>query len=204
MSRFQRAMQALALTCLVVSGLAATAGTAFADSYADTIAAFKEAGASARFFNSSYAYAVFPTIGKGGFFLGGAHGMGRVYEQGRYVGHTAMTQVSFGFQLGGQAYSEIIFFETAQDLARFESGKFALGAQVSAVAITAGASASASTAGTGAGASGGRNNAMTVGRYQDGIAVFTIARGGLMYEASVAGQKFSYQAASSGTRSASR
>lgn len=119
---------------------------------------------------------------------------GRVYEQGRFVGRTTTTQVSFGFQLGGQAYSEIIFFQTREDLARFESGKFALGAQISAVAITAGASASASTAGSGAGASGGKKDAMTFGRYQDGIAVFTIAKGGLMYEAAVAGQKFSYKA----------
>lgn len=187
-------MKALVCICLVASGLASPAGAVFADSYADTITLFKQAGASAGFFPSSYGYAVFPTIGKGGFFIGGAHGKGRVYEQGRYVGHAKMTQISLGFQLGGQAYSEIIFFKTRQDLARFESGKFALGAQVSAVAITAGASASASTAGTGAGASGGKKDAMTFGRYQNGLAVFTIAKGGLMYEAAVAGQKFSYEA----------
>jgi lipid-binding SYLF domain-containing protein len=194
MTRFEPAMKALALICLVVSGLVLPSGPAFADSYADTISTFKQAGASARFFASSYGYAVFPTIGKGGFIVGGARGKGRVYEHGRYVGDTTMTQISVGFQLGGQAYSEIIFFQTRQDLARFESGKFALGAQASAVAITAGASASASTAGTSASASGTKNNATTAGRYQDGLAVFTIAKGGLMYEAAVAGQKFSYEA----------
>lgn len=194
MKRLERVMKALICVCFVVSGLASPAGAAFADSYADTIALFKQAGASARFFSSSYGYAVFPTIGKAGFFVGGARGKGRVYEQGRFVGRATMTQVSLGFQLGGQAYSEIIFFETRQDLARFESGKYALGAEVSAVAITAGASASASTAGTGASASGGKKDAKTFGRYQDGIAVFTIAKGGLMYEAAVAGQKFSYEA----------
>lgn len=194
MNLFKRAMKALTCMSLVVSALALPAGTALADSYADTVALFKQAGASAGFFSSSHAYAVFPTIGKAGFFIGGAHGKGRVFEQGRFVGRTKMTQVSLGFQLGGQVYSEIIFFQTQQDLARFESGKFALGAQVSAVAITAGASASASTVGTGASASGGMKDAKTFGRYQGGIAVFTIAKGGLMYEASVAGQKFSYEA----------
>jgi lipid-binding SYLF domain-containing protein len=194
MTRFERTMKSLAWICLVVMGLVSPAGAALADSYAHTISLFKQAGVSAQFFKSSYGYAVFPTIGKAGFFVGGAHGKGRVYEQGRLVGDTTTTQVSFGFQLGGQAYSEIIFFETRQDLTRFESGKFALGAQVSAVAITAGASASASTAGTGASLSGTEKNARALGHYQDGIAVFTIAKGGLMYEAAVAGQKFSYEA----------
>jgi lipid-binding SYLF domain-containing protein len=194
MNRLQGAAKVLACMCLLVSGLALAAGSALADSYADTIGLFKEAGASAGFFKASYAYAAFPTIGKGGFLIGGARGKGRVYARGRYIGDTTVTQISFGFQLGGQAYSEIIFFESPEDLTRFESGKFALGAQASAVAITAAASASASTAGTSGSASGTDRNAITIGRYQDGIAVFTIAKGGLMYEAAVAGQKFSYKA----------
>lgn len=194
MKPLKRTTQAIAWTCVVVSGLAFLAGSAIADDYTDTIALFKHAGASARFFKESYAYAVFPTIGKGGFVVGGARGKGRVYERGRYIGDTTMTQVSVGFQLGGQAYSEIVFLQTREDFARFESGNFALGAQASAIAITAGASASASTASTGASMSGTEKNAMTAGGYQDGIAVFTIAKGGLMYEAAVAGQKFSYHA----------
>jgi lipid-binding SYLF domain-containing protein len=117
-----------------------------------------------------------------------------VYKRGRFVGETTVTQLSVGFQAGAQAYSEIIFFQTPLDLARFESGKFALGAQASAVAVTAGASASASTAGSSAGMSGTERNATTIGHYQDGIAVFTVAKGGLMYEATVAGQKFTYHA----------
>lgn len=189
----QRTPRAVGWMSLMLAGLALCAGTAFADSYSDTIALFKAAGASAGFFRSSYAYAVFPTIGKGGFIVGGAHGKGRVYRHGRLIGDTTMTQLSVGFQAGGQAYSEIIFFQTALDFARFQSGKFALGAQASAVAITASASASASTAGSSAGASGTEENAVTTGRYQDGIAVFTIAKGGLMYEAAVAGQKFTYE-----------
>ncbi len=194
MNRFERSLRASGLIFLLMIGLALPAVSAFADDYdyADTISAFKRAGASEGFFKSSYGYAVFPTIGKGGFIVGGARGKGRVYRHGRYVGDSTMTQVSVGFQAGGQAYSEIIFFQTRLDLARFESGKFALGAQASAVAITAGASESASTEGSSAGASGTLKNATTIGRYQDGIAVFTIAKGGLMYEAAVAGQRFSY------------
>jgi lipid-binding SYLF domain-containing protein len=194
MKRFEAAATAVTLTCLLIGGLAFFAGTAFADDYTDTTALFRHADASAEFFKSSAGYAVFPTIAKGGFFVGGARGEGRLYERGRYVGDTTVTQVSLGFQLGGEAYSEIIFFQTPQDLRRFESGKFALGAQASAIAITAGASASASTAGSGASASGTENHAVTAGHYQDGIAVFTIAKGGLMYEAAVAGQKFTYKA----------
>lgn len=194
MNRFERTLRASGLICLLLIGVALPAVSAFADDYdyTDTISAFKRAGASEGFFRSSYGYAVFPTIGKGGFIVGGARGKGRVYRHGRYVGDSTMTQVSVGFQAGGQAYSEIIFFQTRLDLARFESGKFALGAQASAVAITAGASASASTEGSSAGASGTQKNATTIGEYQGGIAVFTIAKGGLMYEAAVAGQKFSY------------
>lgn len=194
MNQFKRALRASALMCLLMIGLVLPASSAFADDsdYSDTIGAFQRAGASSGFFKSSYGYAVFPTVGKGGFIVGGARGKGRVYKHGHYVGDTTVTQVSVGLQAGGQAYSEIIFFQTRLDLARFESGKYSLGAQASAVAITASASASASTEGSGAGASGTQRNATTLGHYEDGVAVFTIAKGGLMYEAAVAGQKFSY------------
>jgi hypothetical protein len=94
---------------LALVAMLATAGAALAGSYSDTIALFKNAGASASFFGSSYGYAVFPTIGKGGLVVGGAHGSGHVYEKGKYIGNTSMTQVSVGFQAGGQAYSQIIF-----------------------------------------------------------------------------------------------
>jgi lipid-binding SYLF domain-containing protein len=167
---------------------------ALADSYSDTIALFKNAGASAAYLASSYGYAVFPTIGKGGLGIGGAYGKGHVYRRGKYVGDTSMTQLSIGFQAGGQAYSEIIFFQDQRAFDEFTSGNFSLSGNVSAVAITAGASASAGTGGSSAGASGGKKDAATAGEYQKGVAVFTIAKGGLMYEASVAGQKFSYTA----------
>jgi lipid-binding SYLF domain-containing protein len=165
---------------------------ALADDYDDTIKVFRGAGQSGKFFGSSYGYALFPTIGKGGIGIGGAHGTGRVYQKGAYVGDTSMTQITVGLQLGGQAYSQIIFFEDKRAFDEFTSGNFEFGAQASAVAITAGAQAQAGTAGTGAGASGGQHDAKTSGGYQKGMAVFTVAKGGLMYEASIGGQKFSY------------
>jgi lipid-binding SYLF domain-containing protein len=165
---------------------------AFADSYSDTISLFKNAGESGTFFKKAYGYAVFPTIGKAGLGIGGAFGKGRVYEHGRLVGDASMTQLSIGFQAGGQGYSEIIFFQDRKALDEFQSGNFEFGANASAVAITAGASASAGTSGGSAGASGTKKDAATAGAYHEGLAVFTIAKGGLMYEASVGGQKFSY------------
>ncbi|HMN46091.1 MAG TPA: lipid-binding SYLF domain-containing protein [Povalibacter sp.] len=166
---------------------------AHADEYVDTINVFKKAGKSAEFFNKSYGYAVFPTVGKGGLVVGAAHGTGRVYQHGKYVGDTSITQLSIGFQAGGEAFSEIIFFENKAAFDKFTAGNFELAATVHATAITASASASASTAGSGAGASGTKHNAATAGGYQEGLAVFTVAKGGLMYEATVAGQKFSYK-----------
>lgn len=162
------------------------------DAYKNTIEIFQEAGESSRFFDNSYGYAVFPTIGKGGFGIGGAYGKGRVYEQGTYVGDTSMAQLTVGFQLGGQAYSQIIFFEDKRAFNEFTSGNFEFGAQATAVAITAGLSAAATTTGSSAGASGGKRDAVTVGNYHKGMATFTVAKGGLMYEASIGGQKFSY------------
>lgn len=126
-----------------------------------------------RFFNTAYGYAVFPTIGKGAAGIGGAHGKGEVFERGHMVGVSSITQLTIGFQLGGQAYSEIIFFKDKETLDDFKEGNFELSAQASAVAVTAGASKDAA--------------------YDRGAAIFTMTKGGLMYEASVGGQKFSYE-----------
>lgn len=170
------------------------AGNAAADDYADTVQLFKNAGQSGTFFDKAYGYAVFPTVGKGALGIGGARGKGRVYAQGKYVGDATLTQVSIGFQAGGQAYSQIVFFEDERAYREFTSGEFGFGAGVSAVAITAAASATASTTGNSAGVSGGKKDATTTGEYFKGMAVFTIAKGGLMYEAALAGQKFSFRA----------
>jgi lipid-binding SYLF domain-containing protein len=141
---------------------------------ADTIQLFKKTDEGmAKFFDGAAGYALFPTVGKGAIGVGAAHGSGLVYEKGKLIGETSLTQVTLGLQLGGQSYSELIFFETAEALEAFKKGKFALSAQVSAVAAASGASANA--------------------KYQLGVAVFTLAKGGLMYEASVGGQKFKFK-----------
>jgi lipid-binding SYLF domain-containing protein len=177
-----------------VTALLLGTGAAHAAGYRKTIDAFKHAAQSADFFNHSYGYAVFPTVGQGSFIVGAAHGDGRVYVHGVRVGTAAVTQLSVGFQAGGQAYSEIIFFKDQQALDAFESGNFQFGAGVSAVVITAGASASAGTSGTQASVSGGQNNAQVAGTYNNGVVVFTIVKGGLEGGVSVEGEKFSYHA----------
>jgi lipid-binding SYLF domain-containing protein len=112
---------------------------------------------------------------------------------GRHVGDVKVNQLSIGFQAGGQAYSQIVFFQDARALKEFTGGGFEFGAEATAVAITAGANAKAGTDGASAGASAGKHDAKTAGTYHKGMVVFTVAKGGLMYEASIGGQKFSYK-----------
>jgi lipid-binding SYLF domain-containing protein len=178
--------------CLLGTTLWLWGATSWADSYGDTVELFNNAGQSREFFKNSYGYAVFPTIGKGGLIVGGAYGKGRVYVHGKYVGGTSVAQVSLGLQAGGQAYSQIIFFEDKRAFTEFTKGDFEFGADATAVAITAGAGATAGTTGVSADASGGKKDATTVGRYYKGMAVFTIVKGGAMYEVGLAGQKFTY------------
>ena len=177
---------------MFVTTLLMFAGIASADEYDDTIAVFKGAGESGEFFKKSYGYAVFPTVGKGGLGVGAAHGTGHVYEQGKYVGDVKMNQISVGLQAGGQAFSQIIFFEDKRSFDEFTHGNFEFDATAQAVAITASATASAGSTGTSAGAAAGQNDANTVGAYRKGMAIFTIAKGGLMYQAAIGGQKFKY------------
>ncbi len=179
---------------IFVATLLFAAPPASADEFDDTVSIFKNAGESGGFFGKSYAYAVFPTVGKGGLGVGAAHGSGRVYEQGKYVGDVKMNQLSFGAQAGGQAFSQIIFFQDKRSFDEFTRGEFEFDATVQAVAITASATASAGSQGTAAGAAGGKKDASTVGKYHKGMAVFTVAKGGLMYQAAVGGQKFKYKA----------
>jgi lipid-binding SYLF domain-containing protein len=174
--------------------IALAASSARADEYQDTINIFRKAVESSTFFDKAYGYAVFPTIGKAGVGVGGAFGKGRVYEKGKYIGDTSMTQVTVGWQLGGEGFSQIIFFEDKRALDEFKKGNFEFGAEASAVAITAAAGAQATTTGSTAGVSGGKNDAKAVGKYHKGTAIFTVAKGGLMYQATVGGQKFSYKA----------
>ena len=125
------------------------------------------------YFNNAYGYIVFPTVGKGASGIGGAFGRGTVYEKGKPIGKAKITQITIGFQFGGQSYSEVIFFESKADLARFKENKFEFAAQASAVAIEKGAAANFA--------------------YDDGVAVFTITKGGLMYEESIGGQKLKFK-----------
>jgi lipid-binding SYLF domain-containing protein len=162
------------------------------DTYRETESLFKHAGESGAYFDNSYGYAVFPTVGKAAWVVGGAHGRGRVYVHGVHVGDTTMNQVSVGVQAGGQAYSQIVFFQDKRAFDEFARGNFAFGADVNAVAITAAAGGSVGTEGASAEASGGMRDAKTAGGYYRGVAVFTIVKGGAMFQASVAGQKFSY------------
>ena len=180
------------LLILALSPMVLTALPAWADEYQDTIHVFRKAEESGKFFANAHGYAVFPTIGKGGFGIGGAYGQGHVYEKGKVIGNTSMTQLSVGFQLGGQGFSQIVFFENAAALRKFTQGEFEFGAEASAVAITLGASAKAGTGGATAGASVDKNKATVVGGYNNGMAVFTVVKGGLMYEAVIAGQKFKF------------
>jgi len=174
--------------------VAATVAVAANDSdYKETINLFKNAGESGDFFHHCYGYAVFPTIGKGAFVVGGAHGTGRVYEHGKWVGDTSLTQVSVGFQAGGEGYSQIVFFEDKRAFDEFTNGNFEFDAGVRVVAITASAGGQAGTNGASGDASAGKKDAATAGKYYRGMAVFTIVKGGALYQASVAGQKYSYK-----------
>ena len=173
--------------------VALAASPAWADEYSNTIAIFKNAGESGKFFQTAYGYAVFPTIVKGAFIVGGAHGNGRVYAKGNYVGNTSMTQATVGLQIGGQGYSEIVFFQDERAFLEFTGGNFEFGADAQAVVVTASAQAQTSTTGSSAGASASNKDAGTAGNYYKGMATFTVTKGGLMAGVSIGGQKFSYK-----------
>jgi lipid-binding SYLF domain-containing protein len=139
----------------------------------ETIAKFKGADVSMKvFFDKAYGYVVFPSIGKGGFIIGGGHGDGWVYEKGRHIGRATVMELTVGAQIGGQSFSEIIFFADKSTLDDFKKGNWELDAQASVIVVKAGASKDAS--------------------YDDGVAVFTMPKSGLMAEATVGGQKFQY------------
>lgn len=175
-----------AIACPSLSATAAT-------DYSGTLQKFKASPQLQPFFKNAYGYAVFPTVGKGGFGIGGSYGEGQVYRGGKVTGRTKLMKVSIGFQAGGQAFSEIIFFKDKRAYEEFTSGEFAFDAQASAVAITAGAQAKVGTTGGSAGAStGSKNSKQAEVEYYRGMAVFTHVKGGLMYEAAIGGQKFSF------------
>ena len=144
------------------------------DSEEAKVAFIKADGFMQSLFDKSYGYVIFPNVGKGAIGVGGAAGNGILYEAGNAIGRASMKQVTVGFQWGGQAYREVIFFENKETLDRFKENKIEFSAQASAVAATKGASGNV--------------------KYANGVMIFTQAKGGLMYEASVGGQKFKYTA----------
>jgi lipid-binding SYLF domain-containing protein len=180
---------------IIAAAAVATLGfgsAAYAGKYEDTTTLFKDSSRSSDFFNHSYAYALFPTVGEGGLLIGAAHGDGKVYLHGHAIGRTAVTQLSVGFQAGGEAFSEIVFFKDKAALDTFESGTFQFGAGASVVVITAAAGADVGTEGSGAGASGDSRDNVATAAYVNGMAAFAIVKGGAMFNASLEGEKFSY------------
>ncbi|MBW1837579.1 MAG: hypothetical protein JRI99_11680 [Deltaproteobacteria bacterium] len=169
-------------------------GLTYADSYSNTIEVFKKSPVTQPFFKNAYGYAVFPTIGKGGIGIGGAYGKGQVYQGAKVTGMSKLFKATIGFQLGGQSFSEIIFFKDKRAYDDFTSGNFEFDAAASAVAITASAEAKTGTEGTKASAGAGGPGVHTKAKYKKGMAVFVHIKGGLMYEAAIGGQKFSFQA----------
>jgi lipid-binding SYLF domain-containing protein len=166
-------IQTAVLLALLWSSSVGPTSKADPSDVAAVIKKFKEKDPGmAKVFADAHGYAVFPTVGKGGIGVGAARGKGYVYQRGRLIGRSTLTQVTIGLQLGGQVYSEVVFFKDAAALDNFKKGKLKLDAQASAIALTARASADLG--------------------YRKGVAIVTMAKGGLMYEASVGGQKFSY------------
>ena len=185
-------MKYLCKTLLIGLFMSLLCSSALADEYADTRKMFVDAGLG-DMFSSAYGYALFPTIGKAGFIVGGAYGKGRVHEKGKHIGNTEMMQGSLGFQLGAKGFSQVVFFQDKRALDEFTSGSFEFGADAQVTVITAAAEASADTGGSSATASGGKNNAAIANAgYNKGMSTFAITKGGLMYEISIGGQKFKY------------
>jgi lipid-binding SYLF domain-containing protein len=183
----------MCLALLAVIGMSVPSAV-LADSNANAIAVFNQSPAVRPFFDSSYGYAVFPTVGKGGFIIGAAYGKGKVYHGGYATGTASITKLTVGFQAGGQVFSEIIFFEDKRAYDEFTSGSFEFDTNASAVAVTAGAQAQAGSMGASAGASAGpATGAQADIHYYKGMAIFVHAKGGLMLEASVGGQRFDFE-----------
>jgi lipid-binding SYLF domain-containing protein len=179
---------------IAVAAVLSLPNPAHADSYAATIAAFNRSKVVQPFFKSAYGYAVFPLIGKGGFAVGGAFGKGRVYCGGKVTGEVKLLKATVGLQLGGQAFSELIFLRDKRAYDKFTNGSFEFDAAASAVAITAGAQATAGTEGSTASATAGPATGRQARiQYYKGMAVFVHTRGGLMYEAAIGGQKFIFE-----------
>lgn len=182
------------MVCFTLMFLCVGAHAEENDRFTRTIDLFLQSDAVKPFFDDAYGFAVFPSVGKGGVVIGGAYGAGRVYVKERITGTTTLTKLSVGFQLGGQAFREIIFFKDKRAYDEFTAENFEFDGSVSAVIVTAGAQAQASTAGSSAGASlGPATGTQAETDYTKGMAVFVHPLGGLMLEVSIGGQKFTFE-----------
>ena len=190
----KRVLKGVGLAALLLA-LPAFAKQKEVKDYSKIINDFKKIPVVAKFFDGAHGYAVFPSIGKGGLGVGGSHGKGQVYQGGKVIGFTSTSDISIGLQAGGQAYSQIVFFQNAESLDKFINGNFEFAASASAIAVQATADAKAGTEGAGASASGSKTAEKSAAgaEYQNGMAVFTMAKGGLMYAATIAGQKYTYK-----------
>jgi len=173
-----KTMKIVALAFMLMGVFAATARAGWDPAEEDrarsTADSFKKTAPwLSRYFETAYAYVIFPEVFKGGFFiLGGGHGKGYVYEQSQLVARSSVTQLNAGPQLGVQSFSEIIFFQGKSDFEKFQKENFEFNAQVTAIAVTAALATNTD--------------------YSNGVAVFVLPKAGIMAEATVGGQKFSY------------
>jgi lipid-binding SYLF domain-containing protein len=180
---------------LILTGLAFSAQAQREKDVTETVELFRGIPQVFPYFESAYGYAVWPRIARGGFFVGGSRGRGQIYVGGQMVGTSTLVEASIGFQAGGQTYRQIIFFQDAEAYQSFAKDGFEFDAEAQAVAVTASAEAGAGTTGARASAGAGSPNTAAGGGYSGGMQIFTMAEGGLMYKATVAGQRYNYEPA---------
>ena len=182
------------LLCATLVMFMLSSNCAFANQYQETINIYSNSETVRPYFSSAYGYAVFPLVGKGGFIIGASYGKGRVYQGNQLMGEATLAKATIGAQLGGQAFSEIIFFQNQAAFERFTQPNFVFEASASAVAIVAGAQAKAGPEGASASKSlTTKESKQLTSGYRNGMAAFIHIKGGLMYEATIGGQSFDYK-----------
>jgi lipid-binding SYLF domain-containing protein len=185
----------LAFSAVLLSTFALTAHAQRVRDASESIELFQSIPHVAPYFQTAYGYAVWPRIARGGLGVGASRGRGQVFVGGQLMGYSRLVEVSIGLQAGGQTYRQIVFFEDREAYEKFTSGGFEFDASASAVAVTASAQAGAGTQGASASAGAGAPNTAAGGGYHNGLQVFTMAEGGLMYKATIAGQRYNFEAA---------
>ncbi|MGD8808021.1 MAG: YSC84-related protein [Gammaproteobacteria bacterium] len=181
------------LTGMLLVGLATTAVAQRVRDVSAAVELFRNIPQVAPYFDASYGYAVWPRIGRGGLGIGASRGRGQVYVNGQLTGFSTHTEVSIGLQAGGQTYRQIVFFQNREAYEKFTRDSFEFDASAQAVAVTASAEAGAGTTGARTSAGVGSPNAAVGGGYTNGMQIFTMAEGGLMYKATIAGQRYNFE-----------